>query len=140
MKKYDAILYVTSQINEDTRYNATKSPNSSDTTPTGWSDDPLMYANNNFGAALRNYVNNFGSGYWGEVTDFGKWVVCTTYYHSYVSGKTASKTFLIVFQDKNNGIVLNTSNRWRTISGVDQAASYIRSASSVLQSEANRKI
>lgn len=140
--KYDAILYIDNIIHEDDRYYAKKSPVGADSGPGRYigAPDPKMYANTNFGKSLRNMINGFGSGFFGEVSDFGKWVVVTVGYHDYITGKTSSKTFLIVFEIKGDGIVLSTSTKWRTISGVDQAASYIRSACSVLQSEANRKL
>lgn len=140
--KYDAVLYLDSLINEDDRYHARKSPVGADSGPGIYVDidDPKMYANNNFGRVLQSMINNFGSGFFGEVSDFGKWVVATVGCHDHISGKTSTKTFLIVFKHKGDGIVLSTSTKWRTISGVDQAASYIRSACSALQSEANRKL
>ena len=140
--KYDAILYIDPLVNEDDRYNARKSPSSADKGPGIYVDvdDPRMHANNNFGRALQSAVNGFGSNYFAEVTDFGKWVVATVGYHDYIAGHTSKKTFLIVFKDKGDGLVMSSSTKWRSISGVDQAISYIRSVSGSLQSEAQRKL
>ena len=85
-------------------------------------------------------INGFGSEFFGEVTDFGKWVVVTVGCHNHASGRTSTKTFLVVFEHKGNGIVVSSSTKWRSISGLDQAASYIRSACSSLQTDASRKL
>lgn len=140
--KYDAILYIDPLVNEDDRYSARKSPESSNKGPGIYVDvdDPRMHANNNFGRALQSSINGFGSNYFAEVTDFGKWVVATVGYHDYIAGHTSQKTFLIVFKDKGDGLVMSSSTKWRSISGVDQAISYIRSVCSALQSEAQRKL
>jgi hypothetical protein len=79
--------------------------------------------------------NDFSS----RVTDFGKWVTVDISHHNHITGRTSSKTFLIVFQQKGDGIVLSTHNRYRTISGVDQAASYIKSVASSLQNNTQSK-
>lgn len=140
--KYDAILYIDPLINEDDRYNAKSKPDSGVYGPGKYVDvdDPKLYTNNSFGRVLSNTINGFGTNYFGEVSDFGKWVVATVGYHDHISGHTAKKTFLVVFKDKGDGLVLSSSTKWRSISGVDQAASYIRSVCSSLQSEAQRKL
>ena len=61
-------------------------------------------------------------------------VVVDVTYHHHISGRSASKTFLVVFDggpkgnDPGGGMVLSTANKWRTISGYSQAVSYIKSA------------
>ena len=82
-----------------------------------------------------------GPGYSAEVSDFKKWVVVRATYHNFETSRSATKTFLIVFQaDNGDGIVLSTHNRYRTISGVDQASSYIRSACSTLKNSTQSKL
>ena len=139
---YDAILYLEEPILEDDRSYATKIP--SGVTKffkvAGSYDDPKLYANVAFGRTLASLLGNMTGGFSAKVTDFSKWVVVEITHHNQITGRSASKTFLIVFQQKGDGMVLSTHNRYRTISGVDQAASYIKSASSSLQNATQSKI
>ena len=80
------------------------------------------------------------NGFSAEVVDFKKWVTVRVTHSNHITGKSASKTFLIVFKQKGDGIVLSTHNKYRTISGVDQAASYIRQVCNSLTNETNNKI
>ena len=142
METYDAILYIEPSINEDDRF-PTKT--GIDASPHGntsyvyW-DDPKLWANNAFGRLLRNELNNMGNGFSAEVTDFAKWVVVKVNHHDYITGRTSSKTFLVVFNNKDAGIVLSTANKWRSISGYSQAVSYIKAASQVLRNSSSQKI
>jgi hypothetical protein len=111
-----------------------------------WYDDPRLYASNAFGRMMLNDLNSWRNGYSAKVTDFGKWVVVDVTYHHHVTGRSASKTFLVVFDggpkgtDKGGGMVLTTANKWRTISGYAQACAYIKSASGALESATSQKI
>lgn len=153
--KFDAVLVCdTNVLNEsygDTRgYNDTNAGYSkwvSTNTPYTWYDDPKLYSQNAFGKMMASDLNNMGRGYTAKVTDFGKWVVIDVTYHHHVTGRSASKTFLVVFNIddssgtvKSNGFVLSTANKWRTISGYGQAVSYIRSACSALESGTSSKL
>lgn len=136
-KKYDAILLVENNINEDRRTNPSRTTVGYDSGPGIYvgAPDPRMYSAYNFGRTLQNMLNNIGNGYYAEVSDFGKYVSVTIGYHNPTNGKSATKCFLIDFDGKGgNGRVFASSTRWRTISGADQAASYIRSSCSSLQS------
>ena len=143
MNKYDAILCVEPNINEavDDRVYARKNPGITK----GFSqyydtDDPKMYDQFTFGNMMRQSLNNMGNGFSAEVTDFKKWVVVKVSYHNHITGKTSSKTFLIVFKYKGDGIVLSTHNRYRTISGADQAISYIKSSMNSLTNDTQNRI
>ena len=151
--KYDAILVcdVNAFITEafgDERYNASTSGPGHDAGKTKqlWYDDPRLYASNAFGRLTLNDLNNWRTGYSAKVTDFGKWVVVEVTHHNYITGRSASKTFLVVFDggpkgtDKGGGIVLSTANKWRTISGYAQASSYIKAASGALESATAQKL
>ena len=111
-----------------------------------WYDDPKLYASNAFGRMMLADLNNWRSGYSAKVSDFGKWVVVDITYHHHVTGRSASKTFLVVFDggpkgtDKGGGMILSTANKWRTISGYGQAVSYIKSASVALENATSQKI
>lgn len=142
MKKYDAILCVENPINEtDNRLHARRTPgDNKGFTQYLNADDPKLYQAYSFGSALRQTLSNIGYGFSCKVTDFKKWVVAEITHHNTITGRTSSKTFLIVFKDKGDGIVLSTHNKYRTISGVDQAASYIRSACSSLQNDTQNRI
>ena len=141
--KYDAILVCNAEemlqsINEnygDPRSYTGAGPGKDDgKVPYFWYDDPKLYATNAFGKMMLNDLNSFRKGYSAKVTDFGKWVVVEVTYHNVITGRSASKTFFVVFDggpkgtDKGGGMILSTANKWRTISGYDQASSYIRAA------------
>ena len=130
--KYDAILVVENAINEgigdDRMYSKKYDPSQKGMKNFPDWEDPKMHAQFTFGSSLRNDLESLGRGYSVKVTDFKKWVVVDIEHHNHVSGKTAGKTFLIVFKEKGDGIVLSNHNRYRTISGPGQASSYIRSA------------
>jgi len=100
--------------------------------------DPKLYAAWSFGKQLQNSIGNVGYGYGCEVSDFGRYVSVKVTYSNPPTGKTASKTFLIVFDpDGKKGNIFQTSNRYRTFSGVGQAASYIKSCVSGLRDKTN---
>lgn len=142
-KKYDAVLYIETPINESDKrvYNKGKIPSST----RGFSqyytaDDPKMYSSFTFGNAVRQSLNSMGQGYSCQVTDFKKWVVVVVTYSDIITGKLSSKTFLIVFNYEKDGIVLSTHNRYRSISGVEQACSYIKSSCQVLQQDTQNRV
>lgn len=139
---YDTILYIEPLINEDERTPSTRVPDISwhgVTKYTDW-DDPKLYAANAFGRLMQSELNSMGSEFSAEVSDFGKWVVVKMNHHNFVTGRTSSKTFLVVFKQKNDGLVMSTANKWRSISGYGQAVSYIKSAAQSLKSSSGNKI
>lgn len=140
--KYDAILYVVPAINEyDERIYTRKIPGATRGFSQYWdADDPKLYNNMAFGSVVARALSNMGSGFSAEVTDFKKWVTVRVSHYNTITGKSSSKTFLIVFQEKGDGIVLSTHNRYRTISGADQAISYIKSVCNSLQSDTQNRI
>lgn len=151
MSKYDAILVCNYEdmINEwDDRANTSTAVDGTDyRRQTSWDwDDPKLYAQNAFGRLLQMDLNNWRTGYSARVTDFGKWVTVDVTHHNFLTGRSASKTFLVVFNggpkgdDKAGGIVLSTNNKWRSISGVSQASSYIKSACSALENSTSAKL
>lgn len=144
MKKYDAILYCDDSINESAYDDRVYGDNTISQTKgfrvgMDW-DDPKLFANNSFGNILKSSLSSMSKGFSNKVVDFGKWVTAEVTYHDSITGRSASKIFLIVFKQKGNGIVLSTHNRYRTISGVEQAASYIKSACSSLSNSTSSKI
>lgn len=142
-KKYDAILVFNEPINEANRIK----PGTNAGTHHGPGnyvdvDDPAHYTSNALGRTISQAIDNLGYGYWGNVTDFGKWVVVTVGYHSYMTGRSCDKTFLVVFNfDKRySSVVMSTSTKWRTINNSGEAISYIRSVANQLAGEANRRL
>ena len=111
-----------------------------------WYDDPKLFANNAFGRVIQASLGSWKPEISSKVTDFGKWVTVEVTHHNRITGRSASKTFLIVFDggpkgtDPASGMVLSTANKWRTISGVEQAVSYIKAASSSLESSTSQKL
>ena len=149
--KYDAILVCNYEdmINEWDNRVVSKTAVDGKTYHRGSSwewDDPKIYAGNGFGRLLQSDLNCWGPNFSARVSDFGKWVTVDVTHHNFVTGRSASKSFLVVFNggpkgdDKAGGIVLSTNNKWRTISGVSQAASYIRSACSALEGSTSAKL
>ena len=143
MERYDTILYIEPSINEsDERYPTTSAMDASwkgKTQNVDW-DDPKLWASNAFGRLMQSELNNMGNGFSAEVTDFAKWVVVKINHHNYITGRTSSKTFLVVFKQKNNGIVMSTANKWRSISGYSQAIQYIKAAAQSLKNSNDNKI
>lgn len=141
--RYDSILYIENPVNEVERNaghgNWSADYKSMSDYPFNM-DDPKMYNAFTFGRIVKNAINNMGSGWSAEVSDFRKWVVVRATYHNYDTSRSATKTYLIVFQHKGDGIVMSTHNRYRTISGVDQAVSYIKSSLSQLQNSTQTRI
>lgn len=90
--------------------------------------DWRLFSGSGYGRRLQSSLPG-GNGYSYDVTDMGKYVVVRGTGHNLATGKTVSKTFVIVFEDPKYGdaTVFATSTKWRTVSTVDQAASYIRS-------------
>ena len=150
--KYDAILIckIDDMINEwygdDRSYTGANVGRDAGKVPYLWYDDPKLHAANAFGKMMHNDLNGWKKGYSAKVTDFGKWVVVDVTYHNVITGRSAAKTFLVVFDggpkgtDKGGGMVLTTANKWRTISGYAQACAYIKSASGALESATSQKI
>ena len=142
-KKYDAILVIENPINESTdkrMYNKGQTRDVTRSFTQYWSDDVKLYSTFSFGNAVRQSLNGMGAEYSCQVTDFKKWVVVTVTHSNMITGKSASKTFLIVFDQNKDGIVLSTHNRYRSISGVEQACSYIRNVCNSLASDTQNKI
>ena len=156
MKAYDAILICENNDINDYITEATNDPRYSGTTPGYgrnsavsdyfWYDDPTLHAANAFGQLMQRDLNNWRNGYSAKVSDFGKWVTVDVTYHNVISGRSASKTFLVVFDggpkgtDKGGGMVLTNANKYRTISGYNQAVSYIKQISGSLESGASQKL
>lgn len=150
--KYDAILvcnindFINESYGDERSYTSASYGRDVGTTPYMWYDDPRLYASNAFGKLMLNDLNNWRKGFSAKVTDFGKWVVVEVTYHNVITGRSASKTFLVVFDggpkgtDKGGGMILSTANKWRTISGYAQASSYIKSASGALESATSQKL
>ena len=149
LSKYDAVL-VCDIINEgygdDRYYNGAGYGRTGSFDTYQDYDDPKLYASNAFGKLMLQELNNWRTGYSASVTDFGKWVVVDVKCHNHVTGRSASKTFLVVFTggpkgtDKGGGLVMSTANKWRSISGYSQAVSYIKSASTALENSVQQKI
>ena len=103
--------------------------------------DPKLYASWSFGKQLRNELNNMGAGFSCEVSDFGKEIVARITHSDTITGRSATKTFLITFTgNKGDAYVKSHSNKWRSISGVSQASQYIRSICSSLIGTTQQKM
>lgn len=150
--KYDAVLicnvddFINESFGDERSYTGANVGKNASKVPYMWYDDPKLYASNAFGQMMLNDLNNWRKGYSAKVTDFGKWVIVDVTYHNVITGRSASKTFLVVFDggpkgnDPGGGMILSTANKWRTISGYSQASSYIKSASGALESATTQKL
>lgn len=131
-------LYIKKPINEssDPRIQGTKGYTGlKDYGPDGWINryDPKIWNAAGFGQRLQRMFS-MSSQFSIKVTDCGQYLSVTTSYHNIQSGVTKSKTFIIVFEDpkRGDGKIFSTSTKWRTISNVDQAYSYIYSATKAM--------
>ena len=151
ISKYDAVLVIdnsllTEAYGDERSYTGAGYGKTTGKVPYLSYDDPKLYAQNAFGKMMLHDLNSWKSGYSAKVTDFGKWVVVEVTYHHHITGRSASKTFLVVFNggpngtDKGGGLILSTANKWRTISGYSQATSYIKAACGSLENETMHKI
>ena len=153
VSKYDAVLICNTnefltEASGDERYFGKTTPSADKGLKSQYLmyDDPKLYASNAFGKALAYELNSWRQGYSTKVTDFGKWVVADVTYHNHITGRTAGKTFLIVFtgdpktNNAGSGMIMSTANKYRTISGYGQAVTYIKSASSTLEGTTSQKL
>ncbi len=131
----EAVLYISQPINEifDPRTVGKKRPSAALTGPDGGftsRTDWRAWSSAGFGQRLQSSLSSLGKGYSAEVTDLGQFVAVRVSYHNAVTGKGVNKTYVVVFDDinKGDGRVMVTSQKWRTISSYDQAASYIISS------------
>lgn len=134
--KYDAVLVFENMINEDDRFYGSPAKYDPLGAPEGQSDWKLLDAFT-FGKSIRANLDGLSSGYYNKVVDYGKYVIVVVGYHNIITGRSAEKTILIVFKNKGDGIIMSTSNRYRTINGVQQALSYIRATASTLPNLTN---
>lgn len=139
--KYDSILYIDDiqNINEDERIHTKRQASS-------------IYGGDNINRPESYLLNAFAygkiiqqafsseRGVFCEVADFGKYVSVTAGVSDPNTGRTSKKTFLIVFKSKEEGLVYSASNKWRSVSGVQQAISYIKSVVSVLRNDTNKRL
>ena len=138
----DYALVFQSPVNEktaDPRLVGNTMPRGADQGPNGMPGvyDWKVWSNSGFGKRLQSYLRG-GDGFSYEVSDFGRIVVVRASYHCVGTGKHIGKTFAIFFDDPNkgNGQVFSQSTRWRSISSVDQASSYINGVMNSLYSQA----
>lgn len=144
-EKYDAVLCIDQSLSEsysgDERTLTSRIPGvTKGFTQYMDTDDPKLYNSFSFGNIVMQSLNNMGNGFSAKVTDFKKWVVVEVFHHNMITGKTSSKTFLIVFKHKGDGMIMTTHNKYRTVSGVGQAISYIKAATNSLQSDTQNRI
>ena len=105
IKEYDAILEVDYNLNDlnegiDNRNYADKPISAPAKAIKGnYSNyiDPKFYASWSFGRQLRSILNGMGSGYSSEVTDFGQELVARVTHNDTATGRSSSKTFLVIF-------------------------------------------
>lgn len=86
------------------------------------------------GGNIRSALSSLGAGYSVKVIDYGSDVFVSVSYTNSMTGKTAGCNFLIKFTSKRGeGIIKANEARYRTISSVTDAISYINSKSSNLK-------
>lgn len=143
---FDIVLYFDGNINEgvDDRNYSTRGVGGVEKPINGPYvnyTDPKLYANWSFGRQLRNELSGMSGGYSCEVSDFGKEIVVKITHSNTITGRSASKTFLITFTNtKGDAYVKSHSNKWRSISGISQASQYIKAVCSNLQSVTQQKL
>jgi hypothetical protein len=134
---YDCVLYITSDVSEakaDPRIDTTKRS----TTYTWSYKEPSFNpgASYSLGGQIRGYLSGLGQLYNIEVCDFGPAVSIRVTYNNPRTCKSASSTYLLVFNSKGgDGHLYTSSARSRTVSDFGQAASYVRSMAQALQNK-----
>ena len=142
-QEFDAILVLDDSLNEvaDPRTATHGVPNTGFYGNDYLQLDPFLKNPIAFGRAIQRSLNNIGDGFSCSVDDFGGSVVVRMTYTNTATCRSASKTFLIRFNNKSgDGIVMSSSAKYRTISGIGQAESYIKSASNALISTVNSQL
>ena len=113
LEQFDAILYFDgSEIDVfeggvDPRNYNSKLPSGSDKPINGMYMnyiDPKLYASWSFGNQLKRDVQSLGSNYSCEVADFGQEIVVRVTHSDTVTGRSASKTFLVIFTNTTGSI------------------------------------
>lgn len=96
------------------------------------------YDNFSLGSYVRSGLESLGRGYSTQVFDFGTDIVVYVEYFDIGTCKTAGAHFLIKILNKDGtGVVKSSSNRYRTISSIGEAVSYISSRGRGLSSYTN---
>jgi hypothetical protein len=150
---FDAILYLDNSLQDDiferglgvdTRTINTRIPNTADKFADGnhaYAINPSLYASWSYGNQLKRSIQSWSSNYSCEVADFGQEIAVTVTHCEPATGRTASKTFLIIFTNtKGDAYVKNHSSKWRSVSGIGQAESYIKSVCSALSNSTQSKM
>lgn len=111
--------------------------------PGGWygAYDWKVWDGTGYGQRLQREANPGGKGYSVDVHDCGRQISCTAHYQSPATGKKVSQSFIVILNtpDKGDGTVFMTSTKWRTVSSISQAATYISSTIRSLASLADQK-
>lgn len=102
--------------------------------------DYRVWDGTGYGQILQREANPGGKGYSVDVLDCGQHISVTAHYQSPATGKKISQSFIVVLKSpkSGNGTIFMTSTKWRTVSSVQQAASYIRSSIKTLANLANQ--
>lgn len=137
---FDTILEIQQPINEkrderlDTLRIGTKTiSGAADYQKQAWFMNP--YDNFSLGSYIRSGLENLGRGFSTQVFDFGSDIAVHIEYYDIGTCKTAGANFLIkILNKKGEGCVKSSSNRYRTISTIGEAISYISSRGKALAS------
>ena len=131
---YDCILYIEQSVSEaklDPRLDTSKRSSTYSWTYNEPVFNPI--ASYSLGGQIRSYLTSLGSLYNVEVCDFGPAVSIRVTYNNPRTCKSASGTWLLVFNSKGgDGHLYSSGARQRTVSDYMQAASYVRSVATSL--------
>lgn len=96
------------------------------------------YDNFSLGSYVRSGLESLGRGFSTQVFDFGSDIMIHIEYYDIGTCKTAGANFLIkILNKKGEGCVKSSSNRYRTITTIGEAISYISSRAKSLSSYTN---
>lgn len=138
-------LYLSQPINESSDPRTLAKGNTAGTLnqgPGGWygAYDYRVWDGASYGRRLQSEANPGGKGYSIDVHDCGAQLSVTASYQSPISGKKISQSFIVILQDPKTsaGTIFMTSTKWRTVSTISQAASYINSTIRSLAGQVDR--
>lgn len=102
--------------------------------------DWTVWDGGSYGKMLRAAAHPGDRGFFIEVHDCGRFLSVKASYQSPATGKSVSQNFIVVLKDDNaEANVYMTSTKWRTVSSISQAASYIQQTIKSLAGYADRR-
>lgn len=139
--KVDTILYIDDSILNEAADPRVKMSTKVTNQTLNWPQSFDPNSQFSYGSIVQSQLEGgFGRGYSVKVTDFGTDIFVEVSYSNQQTGRMNGKTFLIKMKNKTGeGWIKASAYRYRTITGIDQAISYIRSVSANLKGNTSQQ-